>query len=84
MEHVTITIIIGLGFIVGALVNSVFSKIFEIYSVWSLVIFDILFIIPFGLITFKYADYIIILSTSVTGAYMIVRPVSWLLGGFPN
>lgn len=25
-----------------------------------------------------------ILSTSLNGSYMIIRPISWLFGGFPN
>lgn len=24
------------------------------------------------------------MSTSLTGAYLIVRPISWIFGGFPN
>lgn len=75
---------IGLGVILGILANSIFSKIFDVYSVWSLVIFVILLGIPFGLLTFKFSDEIIISSTSLTGAYLIVRPISWLFGGFPN
>lgn len=75
---------LGLGFIVGALVNSIFSKMFDIYSVWSLVIIDVLCMLPLGLLTFKYADIVVILSTSITGAYMVVRPISWIFGGYPN
>lgn len=72
------------GFLVGALVNTLFSTIFNVYSIWSLVVFEILFTIPCGLLTFKYSDQIIILSSSLTGAYMVVRPFSWIFGGFPN
>lgn len=72
------------GFIAGALVNSIFCKLFNIYSVWSLVFFEVAFIIPFGLLTFKYAKEVIILSTSLTGSYMIIKPISWIFGGFPN
>lgn len=43
-----------------------------------------MFTIPFGLLSFKYTDEIIIASSSLTGAYLIVRPISWLFGGFPN
>lgn len=75
---------VGFGLIVGILVNSIFSKIFDVYSVWSLVIFVILFGIPFGLLTFKFRDELIISSTSLTGAYLVVRPISWIFGGFPN
>lgn len=75
---------LGFGIILGLLVNSLFSKIFDVYSVWSLVVFVIIFAIPFGLLTFKYRDQIIIVSTSLTGAYLIVRPISWIFGGFPN
>ena len=66
------------------LVNSVYSKVFDIYSVWSLVVFEIMFTIPFGVLTFKYRDEILIASSSLTGAYMVVRPISWIFGGFPN
>jgi len=43
------------GFIVAAIVNSIFCKIFGVYSVWSLVFFEVVFTIPFGLLTFKYS-----------------------------
>lgn len=75
---------IVLGFIIGMLVNSLFCSIFDVYSVWSLVIFCIVFTIPFGLLTFKYQDQILIASSSLTGAYLVVRPISWMFGGFPN
>lgn len=55
-EHVTYQIIIVLGLILGALVNTIFTSIFSIHSVWSLVIFEILFTIPFGLMTLKYSN----------------------------
>jgi hypothetical protein len=73
-----------LGFIVAAIVNSIFCKIIGIYSIWSLVFFEVAFIIPLGLLTFKYSKEIIVMSTSLTGAYMVVRPFSWMFGGFPN
>lgn len=47
-------------------------------------LFAILFSVPLGLLTFKYRDDVIIASTSFTGAYLIVRPLSWMIGGFPN
>jgi hypothetical protein len=84
LEHVILIFIQGLGFILGALINSIFAKMFDIYSVWSLVAIDILCMIPLGMLTFKYADVIVILSTSITGSYMLVRPVSWIFGGYPN
>lgn len=43
-----------------------------------------IYIIPFGLLTFKFSRLVIIMSTSLCGSYMMVRPLSWLLGGFPN
>ena len=46
--------------------------------------FEVLFTIPFGLMTLKYSDEVIILSTSLTGSYLVIRPISWILGGFPN
>ena len=75
---------IVLGFILAVLVNTLFCKIFAVYSVWSLVFFIVVFTIPFGLLTFKYSEEIIIISTSLAGAYMVVRPISWIFGGFPN
>jgi hypothetical protein len=73
-----------LGFIIGMLANSLFCQIFGLYSVWSLVIFELVLTIPLGLLSFKYTDQIIIASSSLTGAYFVIRPFSWLLGGFPN
>lgn len=73
-----------LGFVIGMLVNSIFCKLTDIYSVWSMVVFIVLFTIPFGILAFKYSDYIIIASSSLTGAYLVIRPISWLFGGFPN
>ena len=76
--------ILVLGFILGMLVNSIFSSIFSIYSVWSLVIFIVIFALPLGVLAFWYQDYVIIASSSLTGAYLTVRPISWIFGGFPN
>jgi hypothetical protein len=84
LEHVHIFCDLGLGLIVGVLINSLFAKMFHIYSVWSLVVFVVLCAIPLGLLTFKYRNQIIIASTSITGAYFIIRPISWVAGGFPN
>ena len=72
------------GFIVAAIVNTLFCKIFGVYSIWSLIIFEVLFTLPLGILTFRYSQQIIILSTSLAGAYMVVRPFSWIFGGFPN
>jgi|JI6StandDraft_1071083.scaffolds.fasta_scaffold01882_14 hypothetical protein len=74
----------GMGLIVAALLNSIFIKIFKIYSVWSLVGFALVFCILLGLLGYRFYDHIVILSTSLTGAYMIIRPISWIFGGFPN
>jgi len=73
-----------LGFVLAAIVNSIFCRIFGVYSVWSMVIFEILLTIPLGLLTFKHSDEVIVMSTSVVGSYMVVRPFSWMFGGFPN
>lgn len=80
----TIYFILVLGFIIGILVSSMFSKIFDIYASWPIIIFVLLFSIPCGLLTFKYHDDVIIASSAFTGAYMVVRPISWIFGGFPN
>lgn len=66
------------------LVNSIFCSITNIYSVWSLVFFEIIFTIPFALLTFKYRNEVIIASSSLLGSYLVVRPISWIFGGFPN
>lgn len=73
-----------MGFIIGILVSSIFSKVFNIYASWPIILFVLLFSIPCGLLTFKYHDDVIIASSAFTGAYMVVRPISWILGGFPN
>lgn len=73
-----------MGLIVAALANSIFIKIFNVYSTWSLVVFAIIFCLALGLLSYRAYDLIIIMSTSLTGAYMMVRPVSWIFGGFPN
>jgi hypothetical protein len=85
LEHVNIFLIfLVFGFIIGILFSSIFSKVFDIYAVWPIIVFVLLFSIPLGLLTFKYHDDVIIASSSFTGAYLIVRPFSWMIGGFPN
>lgn len=69
---------------IGILANSIFAKIFDMYSEWSIIIFVLIFAIPLGLLTFKYHNNVIIASTAFTGAYLVIRPFSWLIGGFPN
>ena len=55
--HVNIfNILIVFGLIAGALVNTLFCGIFSVTSVWSLVIFEVLFTIPCGLMTLKYSN----------------------------
>jgi hypothetical protein len=73
-----------LGLIIGLLVSSIFSKVFDIYAEWTVILFVLLFSIPCGLLTFKYHDDLIIASSAFTGAYFVVRPISWIFGGFPN
>jgi hypothetical protein len=46
--------------------------------------FILIFSIPLGLLTFKNRDDVIIASSAFTGAYLVVRPISWIIGGFPN
>lgn len=73
-----------MGFIVAILLNSLFIKIFGYTSTWPLVVLSLLFCVIFGYLTFKAHDHIIIVSTSLNGSYMIIRPISWIFGGFPN
>lgn len=40
--------------------------------------------VRFGLLTFKYSEEVIVMSTSLVGSYMVIRPISWIFGGFPN
>lgn len=68
----------------GIMVSTTFSKLFDIYEKWPIILFVLLFSIPFGLLTFKFHDEVIIASTSFTGAYLVVRPFSWFFGGYPN
>lgn len=72
------------GIVLGMLASSIFTQVFEFYSPWAPVVFILLFSIPLALLTFKYREEVVIASTSFTGAYMIVRPISWMIGGFPN
>lgn len=44
-----------LGFMLAVLINTLFSQLFSIYSVWSLVFFIIVLTIPLGMLTFRYS-----------------------------
>jgi len=68
----------------AAMAYSLINVVTGIYSVWLLVVLQIGLTVSMGLLTFKYSQQIIILSSSLTGAYMVVRPISWIVGGFPN
>lgn len=37
-----------------------------------------------GFLGFRYNQNIVFVSTAVVGAYMIIRPFGWMVGGFPN
>lgn len=37
-----------------------------------------------GFLGFRYNQGIVIVSTSLVGAYAIVRPFGWLAGGYPS
>ena len=73
-----------MGFIVALLLNSLLIKMFSYTSTWPLVVMSILFALVIGYLTFKIHDELIIISTSLNGSYMIIRPISWIFGGFPN
>jgi hypothetical protein len=75
---------IGLGLVLAMLINSLIAGLFGAYSQWTLVVLSIIFCLVLGYMTYKNSDEIIIVSTSVTGAYLMVRPISWIFGGFPN
>ena len=73
-----------MGFIVAILLNSLLVKLFNMLSMWPLVVMSVVFCLLFGYLTFKIYDELIIVATSLNGAYMVVRPISWIFGGFPN
>lgn len=73
-----------MGLIMALLVNSMISGIFASYSTWSLYVLAAVFCLGLGFMASQYYDGIVVLSTSLTGAYLVVRPISWIVGGFPN
>lgn len=66
------------------LVNSLISGIFGAYSTWSLYVLATIFCLGLGVMASQYYEGIVVFSTSLTGAYLVVRPISWMIGGFPN
>lgn len=73
-----------MGFIVAILFNSLLIKLFGYTSTWPLIVMSVVFCVILGYLTFRVHDQIIIVSTSLNGAYMVIRPISWIFGGFPN
>jgi len=76
--------------LIGAYLGAIFSLflfnlfLFKFLPETLLLHFMITSAIGFAIVNFFYRDIITILSTSITGAYMSVRGLSFLLGGFPS
>ena len=69
---------IGLGLLLN---NVVFYKINHVSVVWILMA---VFGITFGVLSFFWYNYIVIICTSILGSYLFVRGIALMLGGYPN
>jgi len=70
----------GAGFAIGLLICTVF----HVSSTAGLWILSICLFILLFLITFKWADEVIIFGTSCLGSYLFIRGISFYAGGYPN
>jgi len=61
--------------------NMVFYKINSVAVLWIMIV---VIGLVFGILSFVIFDYIMILSTSILGGYLIVRGISLVAGGYPN
>lgn len=70
------------GIIVAVLLNQILLyKIASQATIWVSVI---LISLAFGLIGFYLKNTITIFSTSLMGGYLLIRPLGWLVGDYPN
>jgi len=61
--------------------NTVFYKINTVAVLWIMIV---VFGVVLGVLSFLWFDYIVIITTSILGSYMLIRGLSFLAGGYPN
>ena len=70
--------------IVGAYLGAILSLFLFNLFVYEILPFMIFSAVLFAVINYFFRIIITILSTSITGAYMTIRGISFILGGFPS
>ena len=68
----------GVGLLLN---NTVFYMINHVAVLWVLIA---VFGLTFGILSFFWYNYILIICTSILGAYLTVRGISLFTGGYPN
>jgi hypothetical protein len=83
LEKVAATVLAGaVGFFVGTTIYNLFF--WWVANVWALVALDVVFVILFAFLTWRYFERILIFGTAFIGAYALVRGISLFAGHFPN
>jgi hypothetical protein len=83
LEKIAATILAGaVGFFVGTTVYNL--AFFWVANVYLLIGLDIVFVVAFAFLAWRYFDNILIFGTAFLGAYALVRGISLFAGHFPN
>jgi len=85
----TVWIAIGMlgligGFSLGLMLYSVILAFIGSGAVWAMVLTAISCSVICGLLSFRFANAVVLIMTSVIGAYEFMRGVSYFLGGYPD
>ena len=83
MQKIAATVLAGaVGFFVGTTIYNL--AFFWVANVYVLIAFDIVFVLLFAFLTWRYFEKILIFGTAFIGAYSLVRGISLFAGHFPN
>lgn len=83
LERIGATLLAGaVGFFVGTTIYNLFF--FWANNVYVLIVFDIVFVVLFAFLAYRFFDHILVFGTAFLGAYALVRGISLFAGHFPN
>ena len=70
------------GFILGVMVSE--TVLWLAGAAWLCWVINISFAIVFAIIGYIFCDHAIVIATSFVGAYMMMKGIGIMAGGFPN
>lgn len=72
------------GFFIGSMIYSIFLAISGFGTWWAALLFSFIGAIIGGFLSFRFSKQVVLVMTSVIGAYAFMRGLSYFIGGYPS